>query len=58
MMEPPPYSELSTFFGPLEKYAESCGLDEPRHHFRKAKMGFLAAYAAKPGKQSDIRSFA
>ena len=25
---------------------------------KKGRMGFLAAYAAKPGKQSDIRSFA
>ena len=23
---PPPFSELSSLFGPLEKYAESCGI--------------------------------
>jgi len=54
---PPSYAELSSLFGPLEQYAESCGIHEAGHFLRKAKMRFLAARAAKPARQSDIRSF-
>lgn len=53
----PSYAELSSLFGPLEKYAESCDIREVGHFLRKAKMGFFAAHAAKPTRQSDIRSF-
>ena len=54
---PPSYAELTSLFGPLEQYAESCGIHEAGHFFRKAKMGFLAARAAKPARRPDIRSF-
>ena len=54
---PPSYAELSSLFGPLEQYAESCGIHEAGHFLRKAKMRFLAARAAKPARQSDTRSF-
>ena len=54
---PPSYAELSSLFGPLERYAESCGIHEAGHFLRKAKMRFLAARAAKPALQSDLRSF-
>ena len=54
---PPSYAELSSLFDPLEQYAESCGIHEAGHFLRKAKMRFLAARAAKPALQSDLRSF-
>ena len=54
---PPPYSDLSSCFGPLEQKAESAGNSEAAHFLRKAKMAFLAAYAAKPTRQADIRMF-
>ena len=54
---PPPYSDLSSCFGPLEQKAESAGNNEAAHFLRKAKMAFLAAHAAKPTRQADIRMF-
>lgn len=54
---PPPYSDLSSCFGPLEQKAESAGNSEAAHFLRKAKMAFLAAHAAKPTRQADIRMF-
>ena len=54
---PPPYSDLSSCFGPLEQKAESAGNSEAVHFLRKAKMAFLAAHAAKPTRQADIRMF-
>ena len=51
---PPSYAELSSLFGPLEQYAESCGIHEAGHFLRKANMRFLAARAAKPARPSDI----
>ena len=41
---------------PLEEYAEAYGIREVGYLLRRAKMGFLAANAATPGRQSDIRS--
>ena len=32
---PPPFSELSSLFGPLEEHAESCGISEVVYHLRK-----------------------
>ena len=54
---PPPYSDLSSCFGPLEQKSESAGNSEAAHFLRKAKMAFLAAHAAKPTRQADIRMF-
>ena len=54
---PPPYSDLSSCFGPLEQKAESAGNSEAAHFLRKAKMAFLAAHAAKPTRQAVIRMF-
>ena len=54
---PPPYSDLSSCLGPLEQKAESAGNSEAAHFLRKAKMAFLAAHAAKPTRQADIRMF-
>ena len=54
---PPSYAELSSLFGRLEQYAEPCGIHEAGNYLRKANMRFLAARAAKPARQSDIRSF-
>ena len=53
---PPPYSELSSSFGPLEEHAESCGISEAVYHLRKAKMPFIAARASKPAVQTNIRA--
>ena len=53
---PPPFSELSSLFGPLEKHAESCGISEAVYHLCKAKMSFIAARASKPAVQTDIRA--
>ena len=54
---PSSYSELSSLFGPLKQCAESCGIHEAGHFLRKTKIRFLATRAAKPARQSDIRSF-
>ena len=54
---PPPYSDLSEFFCPLEDVAQSAGNSEAGYYLREAKMSFLAAHAAKPTRQADIRAF-
>ena len=36
-MPPPSYTELSSFFGPLEHFAQSCGNDEAGNLLRRAK---------------------
>lgn len=56
-MKAPQLAELPALFGPLEEYAESCGVSEAGHFLRKAKMAFFAAHAARPTRQSDIRAF-
>ena len=38
LVAPPPYTELSGFFGPLEQLAQSAGNTEAGHFLRKAKM--------------------
>ena len=53
---PPPFSELSSLFGPLEKYTESCGISGAAYHLRKAKMDFIHARSSKPAVQADIRA--
>ena len=55
---PPSFAELGELFGPLEQYAESCGIGEAGHYLRKAKMVFFAAHSARPARQMDIRTFA
>ena len=57
LVAPPPYTELSGFFGPLEQLAQSAGNTEAGHFLRKAKMSFLAAHAVKPVRQADMRMF-
>ena len=57
LMAPPPYSDLSGFFGPLEQFAQAAGNIEAGHFLRKAKMSFLSAHAAKPARQADMRMF-
>lgn len=52
-----PFSELSSYFGPLENFAESSGNVEAGNFLRKAKMSFLSAYVSKPARQADIREF-
>ena len=57
LMAPPPYTDLSGCFGPLEQFAQSAGSTEAGNCFRKAKMSFLSAHAAKPAWQADMRMF-
>ena len=57
LVAPPPYTELSGFFGPLEQLAQSAGNTEAGHFLRKAKMSFLAAHATKPVRQANMRMF-
>ena len=54
----PSFAELAGLFGPLEQYAESCGIGEAGHYLRKAKMVFFAAHSARLARQMDIRTFA
>ena len=53
---PPSFSELSSLFGPLEKYAESCGISGAAYYLRKAKMDFIHARSSKPAVQANIRA--
>ena len=55
--EPPPYSQLSQHFGPLERAAGESDNDEAAFHLQKAKMAMIKAYASKPVRQSDMREF-
>ena len=55
---PPSFAEVAELFGPLEQYAESCGIGEAGHYLCKAKMVFFAAHSARPARQMDIRTFA
>ena len=57
LMAPPPYPDLSEFFGSLEQFAQSTGNAEAGHFLRKAKMSFLSVHAAKPARQADMRMF-
>ena len=57
-MPPPSYAELSSFFGPLEHFVQSCGNDEAENLLRKARVSFIRDFASKPGRQADIREFA
>ena len=57
---PPPCSDLSLAFSRLliEQMALSAGSTEAGHLLvRKAKMSLLAAHAAEPARQADIRAF-
>ena len=54
LMAPPPYSDLSGVFGPLEPFAQSAETTEAGHFLCKAKMSFLSADAAKPARQADM----
>ena len=56
-MAPPPYSDLSGFFDPLEQFAQSARNTEVGHFLRKAKMSFLSSHAAKSARQADRRIF-
>ena len=42
---PPPFSELSSLFGPLEKYAQSCGISGAAYHLRKAPLNGWCCHA-------------
>ena len=46
IVPPPAYAELSDFFGPSEKFAQSCGNAEVGHVLRKTRISILAVYAS------------
>lgn len=56
-IEPPPYSQLSQYFGPLERAAGESGNREAAFLLQKAKMAMIEAHASKPVRQSDMREF-
>ena len=55
--EPPPYTELSKHFGPLENHAAGCGLDEASNLIKGARMLMIEAHDSKPSRQTDVRVF-
>ena len=57
-MPPPSYEEPSSFFGPLDYFAQSCRNDEAGNPLRRARMSFIRDFASKPGRQADMREFA
>lgn len=54
---PPAYVELSSHFGVLEKAAALSGNGEAALFLAKARMAMIAAHAAKPARQADLREF-
>ena len=54
---PPPYTQLSQYFGPLERAAEEFANREAAFYLQKAKLAMIKAHAPKPVRQSDIRAF-
>ena len=54
---PPPYAEISSSFGLLERAAYGGGNDNAAFHLQKARMAFIEAHASKPVRQADIRVF-
>ena len=56
-MPPPSYAELSSFFSPLDHFAQSCGNDEARNStfLRKARIPFIRDFAFTPAQQADIK---
>lgn len=54
---PPAYGELSSHFGILEKAAAESGNGEAALFLAKARMAMIAAHAAKPARQTDLREF-
>ena len=56
-MPPPSYTELSSFFGPLEHFVQPCANDEAGNLLRRARMSFIRDFASKPRRQEDMREF-
>ena len=54
---PPPYAEISSSFGLLERAAEEGGNDNAAFPLQKPRMAFIEAHASKPVRQADIRIF-
>ena len=54
---PPPYAEISSSFGLLERAAEEGGNDNAAFPLQKPRMAFIEAHASKPVRQADIRGF-
>ena len=54
----PSYTERSSFFAPLEHFAQSCGNDEAGNLLRRARMSFIRDFASKRRRQADMREFA
>ena len=54
---PPPYADISSSCGLLERAPEECGNENGDFHLQKARMAFIEARASKPVRQADIRVF-
>ena len=54
---PPPYAEISSSFGLLERAAEESSNNNAAFRLQKARMAFIEARASKPVRQADIRVF-
>ena len=53
---PRSYTELSSFFGPLEHFAQSCGNDEAGNLLRFARISFNRDFAFKPRRRQSSSS--
>ena len=57
--DPQSYAQVSSYFGPLESFAESCKNDETAHNLQKARMPFIKADRCfETSAAADIRQFA
>ena len=54
---PPPYAEISSSFGLLERAAEEGANENAAFHLQKPRMVFIEAHASKPVRQAYMRVF-
>ena len=54
---PPPYAEISSSFGLLERAAEEGANENAAVHLQKPRMVFIEAHASKPVRQAYMRVF-
>ena len=54
---PPPYAEIFSSFGLVERAADEGDNDNAAFHLQKATMAFIEAHASKPMRQADMSFF-
>lgn len=57
IVAPPSYDKVSSQFGSLESFTESCNNKAAAYYLQKARVSFLKAYASKPARPADTREF-